>query len=230
MPPSAAPLEGELVVDVLGRASASRGVVPSAMLARPVALGSSSAIRVRGPQVLPEHALLFVRGGVLHVASIDPNAPVYVDGRPAPTYWVPVSLPCRLAVGQVAVTLWASGDPDGSRAAARRASWSGRTSSTSGVASPSGALSAASLDLRAEPASPLSSLRAEWRRSSTLARAVLVAAPALALVCALAASLAPGAERGDEDAAVQTPAPPAPAPVDPRAQGIASRGPLRASR
>ena len=67
-------------------------------------------------------------------------------------------------------------------------------------------------------------------RVSAIRHPVRVAAPALALVCALAASLAPGAERGDEDAAVQTPAPPAPAPVDPRAQGIASRGPLRASR
>lgn len=202
------------------------------MLARPVALGAAAPIQVRGSRVLPEHALLFVRGGVLHVASVDPSAPVYVDGRPAPTYWVPVSLPCRLAVGQVGVTLWASGDPDGSRAAAHRAaahraSWTGRS------ALPSDAvvgLTPASLDLRAEPASPLSGLRAEWRRSSTLARAVVVAAPALALACALAAGFAPGAEPADEDAVVAAPAAPAPAPVDARTHGLVARGPLRASR
>lgn len=244
------PLDGDLGLEVHGRTARVRALVPRSLLDRPTTVGSEGAVRVKGPGVLPEHALLMVRGGVVHVASADPASPVLVDGAPAPTYWVAVPLPCRLTIGGVTAELFSTADPYGARARASaslaRAAQRDSITPAAGVWAvdrrSSGSYSGASfapgaMDLREDSASPLGRLARDvadaWRRAPTLARAIAVAGPLLVVACLAVGSN--GARAADDDGEAAAAAAPAPARPEVAGDdvrsvkgfGFATRAPLK---
>lgn len=247
---SAAPLDGDLGLEVHCRSTRVRALVPRSMLERPTSVGSAGAVRVKGPSVLPEHALLMMRGGVVHVASADPSNPVLVDGAPAPTYWVAVPLPCRLTIGGVTVDVFSTDDPYGARARASASLAQGKARDSLTPAAgvwavdhrSTGSFPGASLamDLREDSSSLFERAAADvasaWRRAPLLARAFTVAGPLLVLACVAVGSSGDrsASAEGDDDAApaVAAPAPARSASVEDdvrsvKGLGFATRAPLK---
>jgi hypothetical protein len=69
----------------------------------PLVFGTTSAIRVCGPGVLPAHFVVLPHKGLLVAASASPAHPAVVNGAPLHTTWTVLEIPSRIRIGAAAV-------------------------------------------------------------------------------------------------------------------------------
>lgn len=96
----------------------------------PFTIGYAKDWIVRGPGVLPAHALVYFDGAHLHMSSADEEAPVIVDGAALPMSWTVIDRSCRFLIGGVEMAFASMGeealartqDGTGQRATTQRSS------------------------------------------------------------------------------------------------------------
>ena len=65
--------------------------------------GSSSALQVTAPGVLPAHLVVLPHDGKLVAASASAASPALLNGAPLPTKWTVLAVPSRIRVGAAAI-------------------------------------------------------------------------------------------------------------------------------
>ncbi len=73
-------------------------------------VGQNGSWRVLAPGVADVHAYLYFDGATFYIASVSAGDPAWLNGRPVPTDWQPVTLPCEIALGSA--RLWAEVEAD----------------------------------------------------------------------------------------------------------------------
>jgi hypothetical protein len=101
--PAAAPSRlpiGFAVRDATGLGAAFELDVGSA---EALVFGSSSAMRVTGPGVLPAHAVVLPVAGKLVAASASAEHPAFLNGAPLPATWTMLAVPSRICIGTAVI-------------------------------------------------------------------------------------------------------------------------------
>jgi hypothetical protein len=65
--------------------------------------GSSSALQVTAPGVLPAHVVVLPHDGKLVAASASAASPALLNGAPLPTKWTVLTVPSRIRIGAAAI-------------------------------------------------------------------------------------------------------------------------------
>jgi predicted component of type VI protein secretion system len=62
-------------------------------------VGQNGSWRIQSPGVADVHAYMYFDGATFYLASVDIANPAWINGRPVPTDWQPVTPPCEIAMG-----------------------------------------------------------------------------------------------------------------------------------
>ncbi len=62
-------------------------------------VGQNGSWRIQSPGVADVHAYMYFDGATFYLASVDVANPAWVNGRPVPTDWQPITPPCEIAMG-----------------------------------------------------------------------------------------------------------------------------------
>ena len=76
----------------------------------PLSIGRMGGWRIAANGVAAEHGWIYFDGANLYLQSVDPSAPMYVDGQPVPTTWTPVHAPCTITLGAAKLSFIAAAE------------------------------------------------------------------------------------------------------------------------